>query len=204
MKLYSRRNGFTLVELLVVIGIIALLIGILMPALSRARKQAQATACMSNMRQVGQQMMMYSQNFKGWLFPPGGGSDSPVSERWPVYVFSPARHDPPELVCPTDVAPAEAHSYVLNNWLYDRKIKYSTRVRALSPSHVVVMGEKKEKDSDYYMNGLPGVAEYDRLIDPTKHEKAYGSNYLRLDMSVSHEAPVLQVGATDPWEVWAQ
>jgi general secretion pathway protein G len=58
------RKAFTLVELLVVIGIIALLIAILMPALSKAKGQAQWAACMSNMRQLGQALLMYANENK--------------------------------------------------------------------------------------------------------------------------------------------
>jgi prepilin-type N-terminal cleavage/methylation domain-containing protein/prepilin-type processing-associated H-X9-DG protein len=65
----SRDRGFTLVELLVVIGIIALLIAILMPALQRAREQAVRISCLSQQRQVYLAAMMYVNNSNGWFLP---------------------------------------------------------------------------------------------------------------------------------------
>ena len=57
-----RHRGFTLIELLVVIAIIALLMGILMPALSRVRKQARTVYCLNSLRQIGLTMHAYAQS----------------------------------------------------------------------------------------------------------------------------------------------
>lgn len=60
------KSAFTLVELLVVIGIIALLIAILLPTLNGARRSSRALKCLSNIRQLGQVDQMYQTEWKGW------------------------------------------------------------------------------------------------------------------------------------------
>jgi prepilin-type N-terminal cleavage/methylation domain-containing protein/prepilin-type processing-associated H-X9-DG protein len=63
----KQRRGFTLIELLVVIAIISLLMAILLPALSKARKQSQATVCRSNLRQIGIAANLYAEAWNQFL-----------------------------------------------------------------------------------------------------------------------------------------
>src|SRR5947208_1430244 len=91
MSVVEKKRAFTLVELLVVIGIIAVLISVLLPALGRAREQANQAACLSNLRQVSMAFVMYANENKGWLpaTARGGSTGTPgwrYAPNWIAYM----------------------------------------------------------------------------------------------------------------------
>src|SRR5262252_7208715 len=85
-----RFAAFTLVELLVVIGIIALLIAILLPALSRALGASREVKCLANLRAIGQAAVLHAHDHKGY-FPVAGALWGPATSATPAGLFDSAK-----------------------------------------------------------------------------------------------------------------
>ena len=88
----SARDGFTLIELLVVVAIIALLVAILLPSLSRARDQAKAVVCMTQLKQMGVAFLMYVEEWDGKMplhrrgNPQNPGDSAADTGKWSAYL----------------------------------------------------------------------------------------------------------------------
>ncbi len=219
MGLRRRRvSGFSLVELLVVIGIIAIIIGLLLPALHRARAQALMVKCQSNMRQIGQAMLIYANENKGQLFPIDAGGPfgmPPIDRQWFIYVLKPKPPldqnsteprdwTPAIMLCPADFEdPAFYHSYILNDHLNERGVKYWTKnIPNHTADRVVVMGEKVTSVNDYYIQMIPGAgSDYFATLEKYRHGIKLGSNYLFLDLHVDRTPPEEIKGSIDPWDI---
>jgi prepilin-type N-terminal cleavage/methylation domain-containing protein/prepilin-type processing-associated H-X9-DG protein len=104
MVLKKEKGGFTLIELLVVIAIIAILAAILFPVFSRAREQARKSACLSNLKQLGQAILMYVQDWDEVLPFAVPACAGPKHRQWWAQIY-PYTKNASILHCPSSTTP---------------------------------------------------------------------------------------------------
>src|SRR4051794_12827732 len=113
-------------------------------------------------------------------------------------MFPAESYTAPNMVCPADENPNEAHSHVLNAHLCERNIKAGHHdFGGLGVTDVVVAGEKRTLTNDYYMQN----EDFDRLIEKYRHGVTQGTNFLYFDGHVGSQLPAEALTGVDPWDL---
>ena len=154
-----RRDAFTLVELLVVVAIIAMLVGLLIPAVQASRESARIANCASNMRQVGLAMIQFCDTHHGrWPETTHTVEADPVTGKYTqawIYTIGPYMEDVDAIrICPSDLAGdlrvrGKGTSYTMNGYLSkESHPAFDNRRKVLAMSKTIVAFELSEnKDS---------------------------------------------------------
>ena len=143
-------RGFTLIELLVVIAIIAVLAGLLLPALARAKEKGRQTSCINSVRQQTLAVIMYADDHTGVL-PPTAYNDAASNEiDWPTLLDPYLSHSTKIHLCPSDQK-SQNNSYGLNELAFvdltDPSPAPPMRLASfLSPSTSIMQGDIGTED----------------------------------------------------------
>jgi prepilin-type N-terminal cleavage/methylation domain-containing protein/prepilin-type processing-associated H-X9-DG protein len=221
-------SGFTLIELLVVIAIIAILAGMLLPALARAKESGKRISCANDLRQLAVALVMYVDDNEGLCPPPV------LPNAWPARLYDYYQTEK-ILVCPSDgpgtpatyntstlrgdIAP---RSYIMNNWNDYYSVTYNvmsfSQISAIAltntfkfdnikvTSETIVFGEKENTSPHLHMDFMETAEGNDFTeVDQGKHgalgNRSGGSNYAFADGSTRYIAYGRAVAPQNLWAV---
>lgn len=173
----AQANGFTLIEILVVVAIIALLAGLLFPAFSKAREAGRRTSCLSNLSQIAKGFHMYLQDNDA-RFPPvppdnpaDPGSGPTGSEGWALSIANILKSDA-LFQCPSEEDKVSFTDYWMNG---DLRGISDSKVR--TPGNVILAGDGDRSAVDYALG--PDAAAHGPLFgDPWSDTDSFTSRHL--------------------------